>query len=111
MDLKDLHDYVKNNYEKGKYSDAEEKYKNAGKYYSKKKYYFNKSNTNNHKTSDYKLGYDQAINDYKHNKSFHTYPKNAVNLGNSISKGKMNEVSDFIDGYNTAKEIIIRNMN
>ncbi|GEP23320.1 hypothetical protein [Lentilactobacillus diolivorans] len=100
--LKELHDYVKKNYEQGNYKDAEAQYKN----WDNRNYYDKKTQTQS-KQSDYQKGYEQATQDFKNNRAFHRYPKEAVKIGNEITNNKLSEVSNFIAGYEKAKADLV----
>lgn len=93
--LGELHDYVKKNYEQGKYDNPNDQY------YSNREAYECRSDS----TDDYQMGFSQALKDHEENQSFKVYPQKLVNLGNKVSDNKMQELSEFIAGYNDGKKI------
>ncbi|KRK63652.1 hypothetical protein FC72_GL001256 [Companilactobacillus tucceti DSM 20183] len=86
--IKNLHNYIKNNI----YDDAQ------NDYYQIKT---NWKGTDNR--DDYQMGYDQAIIDFKRTHRFHHYPANIIEFTNRVSKGKVSEISEFINGYHDGK--------
>ncbi|GAD16966.1 hypothetical protein ABC628_09045 [Lentilactobacillus otakiensis] len=93
--LGELHDYVKKNYEQGKYDNP-----NHQDYSSREAYEYRSD-----PTDDYQMGFSQALKDHEENQSFKVYPEKLVNLGNKVSDNKMQELSEFIAGYNDGKKI------
>lgn len=93
--LGELHDYVKKNYEQGKYDNPNDQD------YSNREAYEYRSDP----TDDYQMGFSQALKDHEENQSFKVYPEKLVNLGNKVSDNKMQELSEFIAGYNDGKKI------
>ncbi|HJE97103.1 MAG TPA: hypothetical protein K8V00_05735 [Ligilactobacillus acidipiscis] len=71
--LKDIHDYVKNNYESGNYDDAKAAYTSWETEKGKQ--------TN---LSDFEMGVQKAQNDYEQNGTFAMYPKLASLFVNII---------------------------
>lgn len=88
MNLRQIHDFVKINYEQHKYN-----YHPAQESYSSGK-------------NDYQLGYAQAMSDYRRIHSFRNYPQSMVGFVNKVSNNDMFEISSFIDGYNDAEKNI-----
>lgn len=91
MFLLKLHDLIKHNYENGLYSKDYNYYK--AKNYSHKSDDFNS-------LSDFDKGKLQAQNDYQSRKAFKHYPKLLFEFLNFIFIHKMQEIVDFINGYN-----------
>lgn len=94
MLLFQLHDMIKHNYEHGLYSQG----------------YTSKSNDSNlskikdlKNLSDFQMGKHQAYEDYQVSKKFRFYPKLLFVLLNLISGKRMQEVINFINGYNYEK--------
>ncbi|MGF2384902.1 hypothetical protein [Lentilactobacillus otakiensis] len=81
--LGELHDYVKKNYEQGKYDNP-----NHQDYSSREAYEYRSD-----PTDDYQMGFSQALKDHEENQSFKVYPEKLVNLGNKVSDNKMQELS------------------
>lgn len=92
MMFKDLHDYVKKNYESGNYEDVKSAYF-SWKYEKNKQI----------RMTDFEMGVQKAQADYNQNGSFATYPKLAIDILNKLFSNKTSEVSEFIDGYNSYK--------
>ncbi|MFD1418291.1 hypothetical protein [Companilactobacillus keshanensis] len=90
--IKKLHDYIKNNI----YDDVQEDYRHI-KIRTK----------DDDPRDDYQMGYDQAVIDFRRNHRFHNYPGSIVKLTNKVSKNKMSEISEFINGYQAGKVHII----
>ena len=107
VNLKQLHDYVKENYEAGNYKDAEKAYK---KWHDTNDYTYHAAKTAVKKSSlsDYQMGYEQAKKDYAESHSFKAFPKKGVNLVNRVTQNKAIEIERYIDGYNDAKAKILR---
>ena len=105
--LKQLHDYVKENYEAGNYKDAEKAYK---KWRDTNDYTYHAAKTavKKNSLSDYQMGYEQAKKDYAESHSFKDFPKKGVNLVNRVTQNKAIEIERYIDGYNDAKAKILR---
>lgn len=99
-EFKELHDYVKKNYEQGKYQNTANQ---------SQKQWSNGTDTKQSKTdqSDYQMGYDQATKDFKEHQVFRQYPQKAVTLGNELTNHQMTEVADFIKGYQAAKSDLL----
>lgn len=93
--LTQLHDYVKKNYEQGKYDNP------ANQDYSNRKAYESHSD----RTDDYQMGFSQALQDHQEGHAFKSYPEKLVDFGNQVSDDKMQELSDFIAGYEDGKRI------
>lgn len=85
MFLSKLHNMIKQKYNKGLYSNN----------YS----YTYKSNVPN-ELSDFNMGQRNAYYDYKNKKHFKLYPKLLINFLNLISNHRLNEIKEYIDGYN-----------
>ena len=105
--LKQLHDYVKENYEAGNYKEAEKAYK---KWHGTNDYSYHTTKTTVKKSSlsDYQMGCEQAKKDYAESHSFKAFPKKGVNLVNHVTQNKAIEIERYIDGYNDAKAKILR---
>lgn len=101
--LESLHDYVKKNYEAGKYDASANEYKQWTEDYQAA------ATTSGHADddSDYDMGYQQSMTDHDHGFSFRNYPEAAIDFGNLVSGNRMHEVADFIKGYNAAKKDIV----
>ncbi|MCI1903262.1 MAG: hypothetical protein LKJ03_04190 [Enterococcaceae bacterium] len=97
--FKQLHDYVKQNYEDGNYQEAEEEYKNWSAKYDQAA-----SANPAKKASDYQLGYEQATADFEQKHSFHHYPEKLVDFANQLTENKMQEITEFIKGYEDRKK-------
>ncbi|AMS08750.1 hypothetical protein AYI71_08130 [Limosilactobacillus oris] len=80
-----LHNMIKQRYNKGLYSNS----------YS----YTYKSNVPNN-LSDFNMGQQKARYDYQNKKHFKIYPKSLINLLNLISNHRLNEIKEYIEGYN-----------
>ena len=102
VNLKQLHDYVKENYK-----DAEKAYK---KWHGTNDYSYHTVKTAMKKSSlsDYQMGCEQAKKDYAESHSFKAFPKKGVNLVNHVTQNKAIEIERYIDGYNDAKAKILR---
>lgn len=87
-----LHDNIQENYEQGNYQGAEASYQQMKSTQLK--------TMSDNVRSDYQMGYDQAIADYKNHNPFHYYPDKILQLSNS---GKP-QVADYVQGYNTGKD-------
>ncbi|ANZ57565.1 hypothetical protein BGL34_04675 [Fructilactobacillus lindneri] len=105
--LKELHDKVKSDYESGKYDSAKKFYTKGSQNKANYKYTYHGAEKNN--VSDYQRGYTQALNDYNNHRHFKLYPKRIVDFLNKLLGNRLIEISDFIDGYVTAKHEIKRN--
>lgn len=92
MIFKDLHDYVKKNYEAGNYDDIKSAY--ASWKYEKSK---------QTSMTDFEMGTQKAQADYSQNGSFATYPEVAIDILNKLFSNKASEIGEFIDGYNSYK--------
>jgi len=90
MFLLKLHDLIKHNYENGLYS---KDYSYKAKDYSYKSDDFNS-------LSDFDKGKFQAQTDYQSGKAFKHYPKLLFEFLNFIFLRKMQEIVNFINGYN-----------
>ncbi|WP_125711555.1 hypothetical protein [Companilactobacillus kedongensis] len=90
--IKNLHDYIKNNI----YDDVQEDFIHIKKHIK-----------DDDPRDDYQMGYDQAVIDFRRNHIFHRYPGSIVKLTNRISKNKMLEISEFINGHQAGKIHII----
>lgn len=96
--FKKLHDYVKENYEAGKYQEAEEEYQHWQATYRQT------SDTNSGEISDFQLGYNQAITDHEAGHVFHHYPEALVRVADKLTGDGLTEILQFIEGYQQAKE-------
>ena len=83
MFLLKLHDLIKHNYENGLYS---------------KDYSYRSNNSNS--LSDFDKGKFQAQTDYQSGKAFKHYPKLLFEFSNFVFLRKMQEIVNFINGYN-----------
>lgn len=83
MFLLKLHDLIKHNYENGLYS---------------KDYSYRSNNSNS--LSDFDKGKFQAQTDYQSGKVFKHYPKLLFEFLNFVFLRKMQEIVNFINGYN-----------
>lgn len=90
--FKDIHDYVKKNYEAGNYDDVKTAYT-----------YWESEKSKETSATDFEMGVQKAQEDYKKNGSFATYPKLAIDILNKLFSDKASEISEFIDGYNSIK--------
>ncbi|GEO63630.1 hypothetical protein [Companilactobacillus nantensis] len=93
--LKDIHDYVKKNYEAGNYDDAKAAYTS-----------WETEAKRQSNLTDFEMGVQKAQRDYKKNGTFATYPELAIDVVNKLFDDKALEVSEFIRGYNSEKEHI-----
>ncbi|WP_049150225.1 hypothetical protein [Lactobacillus gasseri] len=93
--LKDIHDYVKKNYEAGNYDDAKAAYTS-----------WKTENNQQSNLSDFEMGIQKAQSDYKKSGTFAIYPKLAIDVANKLFNDKAFEISEFIRGYNSEKEKI-----
>lgn len=83
MFLLKLHDLIKHNYENGLYS---------------KDYSYRSNNSNS--LSDFDKGKFQAQTDYQSEKAIKHYPKLLFEFLNFVFLRKMQEIVNFINGYN-----------
>ena len=83
MFLLKLHDLIKHNYGNGLYS---------------KDYNYRSNNSNS--LSDFNKGKFQAQTDYQSGKAFKHYPKLLFEFLNFVFLRKMQEIVNFINGYN-----------
>ncbi|WP_423479909.1 hypothetical protein LRS64_09630 (plasmid) [Ligilactobacillus salivarius] len=90
MFLLKLHDLIKHNYENGLYF---KDYSYKAKDYSYKSDDFNS-------LSDFDKGKFQAQTDYQSGKAFKHYPKLLFEFLNFVFLRKMQEIVNFINGYN-----------
>lgn len=97
--LSELHDYVKKNYEQGHYDDVKKDYQN----WSQSHDYGQEGASTTSKT-DFQMGYDQAMDDFKTGRPFRRYPDKLVDLGNSVFGNKLEELSAFIKGYREGQQ-------
>jgi len=100
MNLRQIHDFVKMNYNQQNYDYAKQSYENI------KSDYHNVKDAHQDGKNDYQLGYDQAMSDYRRIHSFRNYPQSMVGIVNKVSNNDMFEISSFIDGYNDAERNI-----
>ncbi len=98
--LGSLHQYVKDNYEKGNYQAASEAYKT----WKMENSYSQERNNQAGSTDDYQAGFNQAKFDYENEHHFKRFPSKFIKLINLLSDDKASEVSKFIEGYNAYKE-------
>ncbi len=92
--LSELHDYIKKNYERGTYDNS-----------NNQDYVYHEVNENQSASGDdYQMGFDQALKDHEEHRFFKSYPEKLVNIGNQVSENKMQELSEFIAGYNAGKK-------
>ncbi|GAP03382.1 hypothetical protein FPFC_061050 [Fructobacillus pseudoficulneus] len=91
---KNLHNYIKKNYENGQYS----------RDYTYHGPYSHNNSENDEKISDFKRGCEKYQQDKNngHIKSWYYAP--IIRILNKIFVGKMQEVVDFIDGYQYEKK-------
>lgn len=93
--MKDIHNYVKKNYEAGNYGDAKDAYTSWKKVKSQQSHF-----------TDFEMGVQKAKSDYKKSEAFAAYPKLAIDVMNKLLDDKAFEISEFIRGYNSEKEQI-----
>jgi len=93
--LKDIHNYVKRNYEAGNYDDAKAAYTS-----------WENENKQQSNLTDFEMGVQKAQSDYKKDGKFATYPELAIAVLNQLFDDKASEISEFIRGYNSEKERI-----
>ncbi|EEW54282.1 hypothetical protein [Limosilactobacillus antri] len=86
MRLKQLHDYVKQNYEDGQFTQN----------YS---YEANQANP----ASDFRMGQQQARRDFQNGARFKFYPLLLVKIANLLTLKRLTEVKNFVEGYNREK--------
>lgn len=96
--LRQLHDFIKNNYEQRKYEEAEKEYQTWQMDYD-----YAKVRAKQNKISDYQLGYNQAISDYQKDGIFHQYPEYLAKVANDISSERLCEIENFLKGYHDSK--------
>ena len=96
MNLIQLHDFIKTNYEENLYQDQIEAYKNL-----QNDYHYSQDIHPNNK-NDYQLGYDQAMSDYRRNHAFHNYPESLLKFGHKLTNDKLSEITLFVAGYRDA---------
>lgn len=75
-----IHDYIKNHYEKGDYNDFSSTY-------------------SEYSESDYDFGYQKATYDYIKNKRFRWYPYFLISLINMLIGNRLIEIVNFLRGY------------
>lgn len=90
--LKNIHNYVKKNYEAGNYENAKVAYTSWKK--------------ESNQLSDFEMGVKKAQSDYKLRGLFSTYPVLTVGAVNKLFDDKALEISEFIRGYNYEKRRI-----
>lgn len=93
--MKDIHNYVKKNYEAGNYDDAKAAYTS---------WKTEKSQQSN--LTDFEIGVKKAQSDYKKNGKLAAYPELAIDVVNKLFDAKAFEISEFIRGYNSEKDQI-----
>ena len=86
MRLKQLHDYVKQNYTDGQFDQN----------YS---YEANQANP----ASDFWMGQQQARQDFQNGGRFKFYPLLLVKITNLLTLKRLTEVKNFVEGYNCEK--------
>lgn len=101
--LKQIHDFIKNNYEQGKYEEAEKEYQIWQMDYDSAK-----AKATQSKISDYQLGYNQAIADYQKDEIFHNYPEYLIKVANDISDERLSEVENFLKGYSDSQKRLLK---
>ncbi|AQG71804.1 hypothetical protein AWJ15_01940 [Lacticaseibacillus rhamnosus] len=97
--IQSLHDYVKKNYEAGRYDATAKEYQQWTNDYETAKAHAAHPEAG----SDYQMGYQQALSDHDHGFDFRDYPETMIHFGNVVTGHRMQEVADFIKGYNAAK--------
>ncbi|APU71512.1 hypothetical protein LCR01_13950 [Companilactobacillus crustorum] len=100
MNIKAIHDFVKYNYERGNYHNAEFVYRDFTHYNTIKSNHYSEK-------SDYQIGYNQAKIDYQREHCFHSYPDSLLELTNKLSDNHLLEIVDFIKGYDAYKNKIV----
>lgn len=100
--FKNLHNYVKDNYENGEYKEAENAYKNWSQ--------INKNYSGNGSVppNDYQMGYHQANEDYEKNLYFNSFPDKLIDFVNLFANNKLSEISNYIKGYKDAQNDILK---
>ncbi|WP_203641243.1 hypothetical protein [Levilactobacillus andaensis] len=93
--LKDIHNYVKENYEAGNYDDAKTAYTS-----------WKTEKTQQSNLTDFEMGVQKAQSDYQKSGTFAAYPELTIDVVNKITDNKASEISGFIRGYNSEKERI-----
>lgn len=81
--MKDLHNYVKKNYEAGNYDDAKAAYTS-----------WKTENNYQSNLTDFEMGVQKAQSDYKKNGTFAAYPELAIAVLNKLFADKAFEVSE-----------------
>lgn len=89
MRLKQLHDYVKQNYENGQFS---------------QKYFYDANQSN--QVADFRMGQQQARQDFQNGARFKYYPLLLVKIVNLLTLKRLTEVKNFIEGYNCEKRTL-----
>ncbi len=92
-----LHHFVKRNYERGNYDNAQASSANEHPDYD------GRPEKPQIGVSDYQLGYKQALSDFENKHAFRHYPKLLVKFANIVSGHRLFEVLAFIVGYDDGK--------
>lgn len=92
MRLLRLHDMIKRNYEQGLYSPS----------------YIYEPEAQNYLT-DFELGKQRACDDYRNGERFRFYPLPLFKFVNLMMGKRMDEVVNFIRGYNSEKQRLQKN--
>lgn len=96
--LKDIHDYVKKNYEAGNYDDAKAAYTS-----------WKTENNQQSNLTDFEMGIQKAQSDYKKSGTFAIYPKLAIDVANNYLMTKLlksvNLFADIIRKKKKSKNI------
>lgn len=95
LDILNMHDYVKQQYERGEYAEAENEYTHLVRAAEVDEF--------DSTTLDYRMGLYQAREDYESGKPFKSYNEGMIKFANKVSKGKAEEALEFIKGYNSFK--------
>ncbi|MBS9335690.1 hypothetical protein [Fructobacillus papyrifericola] len=85
-----LHDEIKKNYENGLYN----------RDYS---YHSSFSNEAKNETSDFVLGQKRFEEDKQRGRVHHWFSRPILKFMNRLTKGRLTEILDFIDGYQSKK--------
>ncbi|MQS74856.1 hypothetical protein [Companilactobacillus halodurans] len=104
MNLIQLHDFIKENYEDGTFQSTQDSYRQVKNDYQASKDFHASTE------DDYQLGYQQAMSDYRRDHAFRYYPKSLLRFANEISDNKLIEITNFIDGYKNAQKDISKKL-
>ncbi|KRM94864.1 hypothetical protein FC19_GL000123 [Liquorilactobacillus aquaticus DSM 21051] len=99
--MQHLHDYVKENYERGNFQTYNEPD------WSKTEHSYKNCSYQQNTSDDYQLGYQQARRDYETQHAFRHYPEELVKLTNKLVNGRVSEILEYIKGYNAGKEELL----